>query len=407
MTTDRPSTERPWRHFADSYYAATDVPRRVERELDGLRARFAPMYRVADPAADPLAAAIIDRRIARSDFDTAVANGIDAVADAPAELRAFLDSVDGVASVLDLDAVARGAGVFRRLPPIVSVIHGAIAGFTYAAIMPNSAIALSLNRRMVEATRRRYIETAKYVADSVSRDGQDRFSAAFTTACRVRLVHAFVRTEIERHVDWNTDAYAPPINMAAVQVAAAVSGSWVVPFAEQRGYRFSPAQKDDLAAFTAYSAFLQGVPAEHLLSTHDALSEFVYLYLLDSPVPLPEDRAAAMSVLGPLVTNGYPISANTTVARLFNQYLLAETRSAFGDGLSDDWSIPAARTGRALMPVVGVANLLLSTMQRVPALEQAYRRINERYWEVAVPTMLERLTGSTHTSFDDAARVVA
>lgn len=59
-------------------------------------------------------------------------------------------------------------------------------------------LTLSLNEAIVESTHKRYVETAKYVHDLLT---DPAGTNAFRTACRVRLLHGFVRAEIERHVD--------------------------------------------------------------------------------------------------------------------------------------------------------------------------------------------------------------
>ena len=390
-------------YFADQEYGGTEVPARVERNLATLRARYKPMHTLGDEPGDALGRAVVERRIPRAAFEKALQSGIASVPDAAPELVAFFASIDTMPAQLDLAAVARGATVFRQIPPVVGLVHNAISGFFYAAIYPNAALPLSMNKNMVNATHRRYIETAKYVADSLSKNGQDRYSEAFKTACRVRLVHTIVRTEIIKHYPWNFSAYGHPINVSATLMVSMVTGPWIIPYAEQRGLRFSQQEKNDLAMYAAYVAFLQGVPAEHLITTYDDCSDYIYLYLKDGNVPLPEDKEKAMSVMRSLVANGYPISANRTVTKLFNDFLLAEARRLFGDELSEAYEIPRPPLGVAVAPFAALLNRALGTMKRVPLTRPAYAWISESYWEKVVPAMLKRITGHAQVTYADAA----
>ena len=182
---------RPWQHFADYYYAGTESKRRVDTDPQHYSNRWAHLHTMGDAAADRLAAAIIDRRISRAAFEEALVDGLPETANAAPEIVEFLAPVRTLPARLDRDAIARGAEAFRRLPMPAWAAHGAIAGFMFGAVSPNSALTLALNEAIIESTHKRYVETAKYVHDLLV---DPAGSSAFRTGCRVRLVHGFVRT---------------------------------------------------------------------------------------------------------------------------------------------------------------------------------------------------------------------
>lgn len=396
------NADRPWQHFADYYYAATESKRRVDEDPKRCVDRWAHLHTTGDAAADRLAAAIIDRRVSRAAFEDALVNGLPDSADVAPELTEFLAPVLTLPARLDAAAIARGAQAYCRLPMPAWVAHGAIAGFMFGAISPNSALTLALNEAIIESTHKRYVETAKYVHDLLV---DPAGSGAFQTGCRVRLVHGFVRTEISRHVEWNTAAYGTPIHLTAVLTAAAVEGPWAVPLLEKQGYRLTAQEKDDIAMFSAYQSYLQGVPEADLLTTHDDYSDFLYFYLSSGCVPRPEDRAAAARVLRPLIDNGYPISSSRSVSNLFNAYVLAETRRSFGPALSDEWGVEVPAMGTVVRPVAAALNRVLGVARQIPLTRPLCDKLAHHMVYSAMPQMVERVTGSRDVRFDSTAKV--
>ncbi|BBZ33641.1 oxygenase MpaB family protein [Mycolicibacterium confluentis] len=392
---------RPWQHFADYYYAGTPSKRRVDADREWYAKKWGHLTTMGDDAADRLAVAIIDKRVARADFEAALTNGVSDAVDFAPEIVEFIAPRQTLPACLDAEAIARGAKAYRRLPMPAWVAHGAIAGFIFGAISPNSSMTLSLNEAIVESTHKRYVETAKYVHDLLV---DPAGSSAFQTGCRVRLVHGFVRTEISRHVQWNTEAYGTPINLAPMLVAAAVEGPWAVPLLEKQGYRLTAQEKDDIAMFSAYQSFLQGVPEEELLTTHDDYSDFLYFYLSSDSVPLPEDRPAAEKVLRPLIANGYPISSSQAVTDLFNAFILAETRRSFGPEISREWGIDVPAAGLVVAPIAGVLNRALGFARRMPLTRPLCDKLADNMVYSTMPQMVKRVTGSSDVKFDSAAK---
>lgn len=148
--------------------------------------------------------------------------------------------------------------------------------------------------------------------------------------------------------------------------AAAVEAPWAVPLMSKQGYRLTRQEKDDIAMFSAYQSFLQGIPEEELNTTHDDYSDFQYFYINSESVPLPEDRAAAQKVLRPLIANGYPISPSKVVTNLFNAMILEEARRSFGPELSRDWGVSVPVSGRVVAPFARGGNRLLGLARRLP-----------------------------------------
>lgn len=406
MVKECPIDSSPWRQFSDYYFAGTPTRQRVQSNWDQFESQYADARRMGDPLADPLGRAIIDRKINRVDFELALTRGIDAVAEPDPILVAFFDQIDQIPACIDIEAVERGGKLLKQIPITVLVTHGVVAGFIFAAINPNSAIPLSLNKSIVQATRKRYIETTKYVADTAAAGGMRRFGRGLQAACRVRLVHAFVRTEIERHFQWNAAAYDAPINPIPMLAAAAVPDVWATRFAQRNGCHFTADELDDIAAHNRYLAYLHGVPTDLLPSDYDSYCDFLCWAICQSELPLAEDRPRAMSVLRPLLQNGYPLSTHAITNWFFNQTIFTATRTIMGSDICDAYDIPHSRHAGTLSAALSVVNGMLVTARRTPGLKPIYQRGTNRYWEVTVPQLVQRITGEKQVSYTATAQSI-
>ena len=362
---------------------------------------------MGDHYGDPLGRAIIERRISRADFEVALTRGIKAVESPDPVLTAFFDQIDRVPDSIDMTAVARGSALVKQIPITVFVTHGVVAGFIFAAINPNSAIPLSLNQSIAQATRKRYIETTKYVADTAKVGGLERFGPGLQAACRVRLVHAFVRSEIARHFDWNIEAYDAPINPIALLAAAAVPDVWAARFAERNGCHFTKQQLNDIAQHNAYLAYLHGVPEELLPTDYETYCDDLCWSICQSVLPLSEDRQRVMSVLKPLLENGYPLSSNGATNWFFNQTIFTATRTIMGDKICDQFDIPRSRYAGSLATALAIVNRGLITARQTPVLSPLYRKGTTRYWDVTVPQLVERITGERDVTYATTAKTSA
>ena len=397
--------QRPWQHLADAYFSGSQTVLRSANYYDAAQEKYDRLSDLTDTISDDLGRAIIEKRVQRTDFDKALELGLEAVPNAPPELVAFMASATYIPPSIDMAAVERGGAVFRSIPAITSVVHSVVSAFIFASIYPNSAISLSLNKNLITATQRRYIESYKYMADTVAPHGLSRFSKGFKSACRVRLVHGFVRSEIARHFDWNYEAYRKPINQAGVLQTAMVSGSYMIPYAASMGSRLTAQEQSDLCMHAAYLALLQGVPPEFIPTSVEEGSDFTYNYLLNADLPLAEDRDKAMSVLQPLTEKGFPVSPSKMITTIFNGYILEEVWRLFGDELCRSVNMPRYALAKFYAPLMRTATRLFAMTKSIAPLRARYLDINARFWSEKVPAMLTYITGHADVAFTETAKV--
>jgi len=386
-------TASPWRHFIEFYHGQSPHADEARHGTWPEAEAFWQGYFATDTRAG---------ETTRPAFEQAL--GADADADDfTTPLAAFMAQGSTLPPAIDFAAAERGARVYRDLPSTVTTGHGVVGAFIFGAIYPNAAIALSLNANIAQATDRRYLRTTKYVADLVSEGGLRWGGEGAKSAARVRLVHGFVRREIARHFSWRTAVYGEPINQVATLLTATVTGTWVIPYAERHGYRFTAREKDDIAMFTALQAHYQGVAPQFLLTDYTALQRFNAWALYYGGLPEADDRPRTMSVLRPLITNGYPFSRSRLGTAAFNAMTMAYSRLMLGDALCEAYEIPRSLPGQLIAFFAGIAGRRTAARHAARTEDGAYCQQRKHWWNTHIPMMLERATGSRDTNYAHSA----
>ncbi len=228
---------------------------------DDVARMLAAMYYDADPACE----AFVDEvylaqgsAAGRAMLERALAEGVDAMPDAPASLRALFDDLDHDPPWLDWDRVERGARAFRRYGTAVFRFAGAITLEGYNENSVAKPLALT-GAYTGTSTRRRFLETAAFWI-AVSEPGGLRPGAAGRgSALRVRVMHVFVRRKLLSHPSWDLDAWGVPISQADALLT--LMGGSFAPGLAMHLLGYLPS-RDDIEAmmhFWRYVGHLMGV----------------------------------------------------------------------------------------------------------------------------------------------------
>jgi hypothetical protein len=225
---------------------------------------------LGDVVADPYASLMAERPF-KSLIDmltVACREGIDAVADAPPELRALIDAMETKPEWLDTELVEEGAREARIpaafLAPLVT--RGVfVATFmnTYAALP--MALTGQLGGRKAA---RRVNETSSFFAVTTLPGALNRSGPGFEAAAKVRLMHSMVRyNALKRSDRWKLDIYGIPVPQVD-QVPAGLINIYLLAARARRQGRseFNHAERA-LVEFGRYRCFLLGLPEELLPTT--------------------------------------------------------------------------------------------------------------------------------------------
>ncbi|MER5224582.1 oxygenase MpaB family protein [Streptomyces flaveus] len=201
---------------------------------------------------------------AKETFDEAVAQGIGAVPDPPAELVALFEHVDQVPDWVDWDQLRRGSIAYWRAGKLV------VMGLAYAAIGAGfrtygGSRELVMSRRLIEPDQvgRRLIETLRWAANASKPDGMRRSSDGFRITMQVRWIHAAVRYHCSRDKHWDWDDWGISVdNTDAVYTMGTLFAESVIRALDTVGVRLSAREREDVVALWRYVGHVMGIPED-------------------------------------------------------------------------------------------------------------------------------------------------
>lgn len=215
--------------------------------------------------ADPVAEAFIDdvmlprgQAEGRRMVDRALAEGVEAVPDAPASLRRLFAEMEQEPAWLDQRQVALGARVFRRFGTHMFSFAGAITLEGYRESSVAKPLAFT-GAYAGSSANRRFLETASFWVDVSEPDALRPGGRGRETALRVRLMHVFVRRRLLAHPGWDLDAWGVPISQADALLTL-MGGSFIPGYGlKALGYRTSREEIEAMMHFWRWVGHLMGV----------------------------------------------------------------------------------------------------------------------------------------------------
>lgn len=169
--------------------------------------------RVDEPGA-AVARAIRAKKLSVADARRAIAEGVDALDDPPAEVRAFFESLHDTPDWVDWDLVDEGAkvyGRFGRNAGDVLLQLALIGGYRFGG--PTDLL-VATGGLTGETTMRRLAETQHWTI-AVTQEGAMRPGApGWQLTAHVRLMHALVNDRFSESDRWDTAHWGHPINQS-------------------------------------------------------------------------------------------------------------------------------------------------------------------------------------------------
>jgi hypothetical protein len=231
---------------------------------------------LGDVVADPYAA-LSEKYGVRgltSMLTLACREGVDAVPDAPEELRAFIAAMEATPDWVDWDLIEEGARQARIPAAFVApfVIRGVFLGTfinTYAALPMALTGALSGARAA-----HRVNETSSFFAVTTMPGALRRNGQGFAAAAMVRLMHSMVRyNAMKRSTLWDAEVYGMPVPQVDQMPAGLINVYMLATEVKKRGHkRFNDAERA-VVEFSRYRCFLLGLPDELLPREPDEVIE--------------------------------------------------------------------------------------------------------------------------------------
>lgn len=226
-------------------------------------------------------------------FDRALAEGIDAVPEAPEPLRRFFIEIETAPAWVDADMLRVGQRALRRggadgmyVARDVALLGGyQFSGFNQTLLRTGA---------LEKGSNQRFAETMQWAMDVIGVGGLDRQGAGYRSTVRVRFVHAMVRRHVTAMPDWRDDQWGVPVNQT--DMAATLVGALIAPVVGglAMGIVMSPYELKCIAHLARYVGWLIGVQDEWLpTSFRDAIR---ILFHTSTALSTPDETTRQLSV---------------------------------------------------------------------------------------------------------------
>ncbi|MFC6154889.1 oxygenase MpaB family protein [Nocardioides yefusunii] len=331
---------------------------------------------------------------------TACRDGVDAVPDAPAELRTFIAAMEATPSWIDMDLVREGARWERIEAAFVTpyVIRGAfLATFLNAYAALPMALTGTLSGR---TSGRRVKETASFFGATVLPGGTDRTGPGFEAAAMVRLMHSSVRVHALRSEKWDVTTHGLPIPQADQMPAGMINIALTSMKVLRQGRTEFNAREQAGVELARYRCFLLGLPDELLPDSPTEVLRVLSARAATLRTAFDDDTCGAL-VRSTLAATLHPDAGRwgAVKERWERSFSTVTFVKAF---LADDYARAAAmgvevtRADRAravaMLPLVIGRTLAVRGLSRVPGVE----RLADRY---VVATLERRIRGYGHPEY--------
>ena len=196
---------------------------------------------------------------------TACREGVDAVANAPDELVAFLAAMEDTPDWIDLDLVERGARI-ERVGAALAAPYAIRGAFLATFLNEYAALPMAITGSLSDKrAARRVNETASFFATTVLPGGLDRHGPGFEAAAMVRLMHSMVRYNALRRSDrWDQARFGIPIPQVDQMPAGLISSFLISAEVVRSGRTEFDADERAQIEMARYRCFLLGLPEELL-----------------------------------------------------------------------------------------------------------------------------------------------
>ena len=205
-------------------------------------------------------------------LQTACEKGLEAVPEAPLQLRALLADMERKPAWLDMDLVNEGARIERNL--YAHLAPFLIRGGLLATFMNKySALPMALTGNFSSSlAAKRIFETATFFTLTVMPGALDRHGQAFKAAAMVRLMHSMVRFNVTRREGlWDSRIYGVPIPQIDQMPAGMLAPFLLSIEALRKGRKQFTQEERARVELARYRCFLLGLPEMLLGSTPEQI----------------------------------------------------------------------------------------------------------------------------------------
>lgn len=231
--------------------------------------------------------------------------GAHTVPDIPAQLQKLFNELESPPDWLDEKLLEAGSAFCRRTGAFGLIVlrnYCLMGGYESSAINK----ALIHTGALKKGAAKRMAETLDFWVNVTGEHAMQRSGIGFSSAVKVRMIHAFSRAYIYKQPQWDNNQWGIPINQG--DMVATNLGFSVVFLEGIRRVGFKPADQEvkGLFHFWKYIGYLLGIPPTYLPDTEEQAIETLYKWTITQPMADEDTRTLAEALMNEPVLASFP-----------------------------------------------------------------------------------------------------
>ena len=211
-------------------------------------------------------------------IDEALNKGLHSVKDAPEAIQHLFSQVEVIPDWVDKDKLNAGSAFCRRAGTMGLIVlrdYCLMGGYESSAINKP----LIYTQALKKGAAKRMAETIEFWVNATGENAMERFSIGFKNAIKVRLMHAYARTSIQKMPDWSNEQWGIPINQCDM-VATNLGFSLVFMEGLKRVDLPTEKEIDGVLHLWKYIGYLLGILPSYLPDTQKQAIETLYKWTI-------------------------------------------------------------------------------------------------------------------------------
>lgn len=286
-------------------------------------------------------------RVTMGQFRRALADGVDAVPDAPPTLRRFFDVVDRAPDWVDPDLLEGGARAVRRFGRTgddVLLQLSLIGGYRYGG---PTELLVATGGLTGSTAMRRLGETQQWARAVSAPGGMRRDGEGFRLTVHVRAMHALVNHQFETNGRWDVEQWGLPVNRTDLAGTLGLFNSTLLLGVRLLGRVVTREESRAVMHLWKYVGWLMGVDEDWLFDDERAQNAFNYHVLcVQGGVTPAGAKLAGALVDGELTLDRGRLSglrgryARLRLLSMLRYFLRAEGLRDLGLPVTPVWAVP-------------------------------------------------------------------
>jgi len=226
----------------------------------------------------------------------ALTKGLHSINDVPESVAFLFRQAEAVPDWVDKDLLATGSCFCRRAGTMALIVlrdYCLMGGYESSAINKP----LIYTQALKKGAAKRMAETIDFWVNVTGENAMDLHAIGFNSAIKVRLMHAYARTSIQKMPDWSNQQWGIPLNQC--DMVATNLGFSLVFMEGLKRVGLIPTEKEikGVLHLWKYIGCLLGIPPSYLPDTETEAIETLYKWTITQSAADDDTKALANALL--------------------------------------------------------------------------------------------------------------